>query len=72
MKGSTREKIKLRAASINGIANAFVVAGAPTIPLSVATDTLEAAFGIPFAVLCFAISLRHHLLAQDSLNGSDP
>ena len=62
-----REKIKLRANYINGIALAFVVAAALTIPLSVAGNVLHPAIGIPFAGLCFFVSLRLHLLAQDVL-----
>lgn len=66
-----REKIKLRANYINGIALAFIVAAALTIPLSVAGNVLHPAIGIPFAGLCFFVSLRLHLLAQQVLEDLD-
>lgn len=66
-----REKIKLRANYVNGIALAFVVAAALTIPISVAGNVLHPAIGIPFAGLCFFVSLRLPLLAQQVLEDLD-
>ncbi|MFD2236243.1 hypothetical protein [Aureimonas populi] len=66
-----REKIKLRATYVNGIANAFIVAAVLTIPLSMLSDMLHPASGVPFSALCLFVSLRPHWLAQGALDGLD-
>lgn len=66
-----KEKIKLRAAYVNGMANAFVVAGALTVPLAVATNSLPPAFAAPFSFVCFGVSFRLHIIAQGVLDGLD-